>query len=199
MIKAFSSSDSTHELHIYTEEGHFIGTSNLRNVGNKYLEVDGPVARRGYGKHLYDFMAMYARENNKKIISSMDGDTREGGVKNWQRIYNDSSFNKEIIPEEYRLSLYEWTNEEETPFLFHASCLEPSSVYLDNKLDNSDVTHFLKFSELKEKYNDVFGITYNSKNNEWIEDEYPASAMKLNELFKESNKLTIKTRNKLKN
>ena len=179
IIKAFKSGDVIHEMHVFTKEGDFIASSNLKEAGNGFLEVDGPCSRRGFGKYLYDFLAMYAHKEGKSIISAMDGDTRSGAIRNWERIFNDSKFEKKEIPEEMRYGILEDFTKEEVPFLFVGSSLKPDKVYEESILDNDDVSHFLRFHELKDKYKEVFGITYDNDCNKWIDEEYPVNKKEL--------------------
>ena len=66
LIKAFESHTGFHEIHVFTDKNDFLAFANLREVEG-YLEVDGPLARKGFGRYLYDFLAMYAHENEKNI------------------------------------------------------------------------------------------------------------------------------------
>ena len=195
VIKAFESSENKHEIYILTNKGDFIGSTYLNDI-NGFMEIDGPVARRGYGKYLFDFSAMYAEELGKKIMSAIDGDTRGGALRQWERLYKEKSVKKVLIPEHLREELYEFTNIEEAPELFYASSIQPSELYLKSKLDNKDVSHFMWFADLKEKYKDVFGTTYQLDCNKWIDEEFPLSQNVLDEVFSESTKKTIK--NKIK-
>lgn len=193
VIKAFESSENKHEIYILTNKGDFIGSTYLNDI-NGFMEIDGPVARRGYGKYLYDFSAMYADELGKKIMSAIDGDTRGGALRQWERLYKDNNTKKELIPEELREELMDYTNIDETPELFYASSMKPSELYLKSKLDNNDISHFMWFADLKEKYKDVFGTTYQLDCNKWIDEEFPVSRKLINELFNENSSLKIKNK-----
>ena len=166
----------------------------MKNVGNKYLEVDSVVARKGYGKHLYNFIAMYAHENNKLIISAMDGDTRTGALRNWERISKDNSFNHENLSDDFRELVLEETTKEDAPYLFIASNLKPCPIYTAAKLDNEDVSHFLKFRTIKEKYSEIFATAYHKDSTDWIDTDFPIDRSIIDKLFiqnKSSKKLKI--------
>jgi hypothetical protein len=193
ILKIHKISDKTHEIYMYTQSGEFLASSNLVEANKELLEIDRPVARKGFGEYLYDFMAMYAYENNKSIMSAIDGDTREGAIKNWKRMFKDSSFEKTKIPNKYREEVLEDQDPDDIPFLLYSSKIKPNQIYKSAKLNNNDVSHYLQFKEVKVKYKEVFGITYNNnKGNKWINEEYPVNTVKMHELFsikKINNKL----------
>lgn len=195
-IKAFKSSDNRHEIYIYTDNGDFIASSYMKEVDN-YFSVDGSLARKGYGKHLYNFMAMYAYENDKHLISDMEGDCRSGALKNWQRMYENKNYQKKKVESEYRIGI-EWTNEEETPYLFHGIKIKPNDFYLKNKLDNEDVSHFLKFAKYKENFSDLFGIVYDDDNNDFLDQELPINRFKIDKMLKSEPELEQKRKKTLK-
>ena len=195
-IKAFKSSDKRHEIYIYTDNGDFIASSYMKEVDN-YFSVDGSLARKGYGKHLYNFMAMYAYENDKHLISDMEGDCRSGALKNWQRMYENKNYQKKKVEPEYRVGI-EWTEEEETPFLFYGIKIKPNDFYLKNKLDNEDVSHFLQFAKYKENFQDLFGIVYDDDNNDFLDQELPINRFKIDKILKSEPELKQKTKKTLK-
>ena len=193
-IKVFKSDQHTHEIYIYTANGDFIASSHMKEVDN-YLSVDGTLARKGYGKHLYNFMAMYAYENDKYLISDMEGDCRGGALKNWQRMYENKNYQKKEVEPEYR-DYIDWTNEEETPYLFHGIKIKPNNFYLKNKLDNEDVAHFLEFAQYKENFKDFFGIAYDNDSNEFLDKEYPINRFKIDKIL--NSEPEVKTKKALK-
>lgn len=195
-IKAFKSSDKRHEIYIYTDNGDFIASSYMKEVDN-YFSVDGSLARKGYGKHLYNFMAMYAYENDKHLISDMEGDCRSGALKNWQRMYENKNYQKKKVESEYRVGI-EWTDEEETPFLFYGIKIKPNDFYLKNKLDNEDVSHFLQFAKYKENFQDLFGIVYDDDNNDFLDQELPINRFKIDKILKSEPELEQKRKKTLK-
>ena len=195
-IKAFKSSDKRHEIYIYTDNGDFIASSYMKEVDN-YFSVDGSLARKGYGKHLYNFMAMYAYENDKHLISDMEGDCRSGALKNWQRMYENKNYQKKKVESEYRVGI-EWTDEEETPFLFYGIKIKPNDFYLKNKLDNEDVSHFLQFAKYKENFQDLFGIVYDDDNNDFLDQELPINRFKIDKMLKSEPELEQKRKKTLK-
>lgn len=195
-IKAFKSGTNRHEIYIYTNNGDFIASSHIQEIDN-YFAVDGSLARKGYGKHLYNFMAMYAYENDKYLISDMEGDCRSGALKNWQRMYENKNYQKKEIESEYRKSL-DWTNKEETPFLFHGIKIKPNEFYLKNKLDNEDVTHFLEFTKYKESFQDFFGIAYDNDSNDFLDKDYPLNRFKIDKILNSEPELEQKIKKTLK-
>lgn len=168
----------------------------MKEVDN-YFSVDGSLARKGYGKHLYNFMAMYAYENDKHLISDMEGDCRSGALKNWQRMYENKNYKKKKVESEYRVGI-EWTDEEETPFLFYGIKIKPNDFYLKNKLDNEDVSHFLQFAKYKENFQDLFGIVYDDDNNDFLDKELPINRFKIDKMLKSEPELEQKRKKTLK-
>lgn len=195
-IKAFKSSDNRHEIYIYTDNGDFIASSYMKEVDN-YFSVDGSLARKGYGKHLYNFMAMYAYENNKHLISDMEGDCRSGALKNWQRMYENKNYQKKKVECKYRSGI-EWTNEDEVPYLFYGIKIKPNNFYLKNKLDNEDISHFLKFAKYKENFSDLFGIVYDDDNNDFLDKEIPINRFKIDKILNSEPELEQKIKKPLK-
>lgn len=182
LIKAHKSSTQRHDVYIFTDDGNFVANGSMKEHSGKYLEVDSCVARSGFGKYLYDFMAMYAHEQGMKTMSAMDGDTREAAMNHWYRMLNDSSFEKEELSEDFRYQI-DFTNKEDDPVFFTAFSKKPNDVYKKYKKANETPEDFIIFSKLKNKYKDLFYKSYELDSNKWIDDEHPISTFQLTKLL----------------
>ena len=182
-LKVFTASEDYFKLFIYSDKGDFIarGAMKLQDDG-EILAVTDTLARRNFGSYLYDFMAMFAHERGLKVTCDMEGNSRVGAIKNWQRMYNDSSFNRVILDEYYKPYI-EWTTVEDDPFYFTAFSKAPSDLYLSLKTDDNidDLFH----SVIKHFEDDELdGISYQNDCNKWMDDEFPIDREKLAILLK---------------
>jgi hypothetical protein len=195
LIKAHKSSEQRHDIYIFTDDGNFVANGSMKEHDGKYLEVDSTVARSGFGKYLYDFITMYAHEQNMKAMSTMDGSTREAAMKHWHRMLNDSSFEKEELSEDFRYQI-DFTTKEDEPVFFSAFSKKPNDVYMKYKKSNETPEDFIIFSKLKNKYEDLFYRSYELDCNKWIDDEYPISTFQLHKIInnEKNNKAHIKNK-----
>lgn len=163
-----SECDKRVNVFLFDNNHNFYGCGRLKEISSELLELVSVVARKGYGKQLYDNMLMYSNEKNKYMCSSRDGDTREGSLSRWNKIYNDNNIERIEISEDYLDEIYEFTDKEESPVLFFAYNKKIDSSYNPNyKVEDKKIIKYVELSE------DIFSSCYENEDNGIIDKYYP--------------------------
>lgn len=177
----------------------FLGEVGILPLNDEIIQLDHPVARPTFGLFMYQMAAMFAKQENKHICLTRDGDIREEAVNPMKKIWSNvgnkiSSIN---VPEEYNDEFYDFTDENEFPVFFEAFQIEETDAFkqsiriLESKEDSTIPKDILN------EWNEFFRDAYENSN-EFIKTEYElAKPLDLSEFL--SFKPKIKARqNRLK-
>lgn len=176
-------------LNLYNEED-FLGSIGL-NEQEDYYSINYSISRKNYEKFLYDFVLMYAYENDKYIMV-----TEENNIKN--TCYNEylrrrtSNMQKVKLPQKYKEKI-NLTNQEYNPELLYAYKLKATNFYRNIIVKKDNVENILKMKKLYNKYKKIINSYYEYKDNSWINEEYPlkedCKSLFFGHLFDESYKM----------
>ncbi len=177
-------------LMIYSPLKDFLGSVELSRLNSSQtVQVDGPVARKGFGKVLMEAALMHVTQQGYMLASVRDGDNRPELSKQFKRIYQgDYGGKRTPLPECQNLEIEDFTNAEDDPALFFGYKLEPSNTFLKIKVDISEPENAVFFEHMKEKYKEVFFVSYDTGSTQWIDEDYP-----LNRHFENAYLKTNKT------
>lgn len=171
-----------------SDNNEFIGKCYLKRIDDNILEVSSTIARKTYGKSLYQAAAMIAKSENSFIVSDRTGDTRESAMANWDKFENNEYKSNKILLDEHFSDLIDFTCIEDDPVYFHGYNMEESKTF---KKSYSKVKEF-SFPEESIKVWDEFYITgYELEDTSFIDEDYPLT-------IKESNSLEEKEKPKRK-
>lgn len=171
------------KLLIYNEEKihenlttfDFIGDAYLKETLDKnVLEVHAPVARPKFGNLLYQTLGILANKNNQFICSSRDGDTRSAALNLWKNLWQNvgDKVSSVSLDENLCSDIYEFTDEDESPFLFQAFKVKTNEAFdasferKESMADSNVPSVYLK------EWNDFFSISYENDSNKFIDKEY---------------------------
>jgi hypothetical protein len=179
ILISFISEDNYTFAKLYTKDGDFLASANLKSV-DSFLELKSIVARKGFATYIINFMAMYAHQNNRYLVSDLEGDSREAVLVHFERLHNDITTSKKQLPEELTSDFYEFTTPEESDFLFYGFSIEPTKFFTEHAIfTNTELT-----KKLIIKYQDIFCISYDNDSSDWIDIDYPIdNIIYHNELF----------------
>lgn len=155
-------------IFLFDKSDNFFGFASLVKIDEDLMEVKSIVARKGYGKVLYENMLMYGNEKECFICSSRDGDTRENSLKRWNQIYEDESLNKKLIDEEHLEEIFEFADIDTEPVFFYGYNKKITSDYNPQyKISDKE------FNRLHKKSTEIFSICYENEDNSIIDKHYP--------------------------
>lgn len=179
IIISFISEDNYTLTKLYTKNGDFLASASMKSV-DSFLELKSIVARKGFATYIINFMAMYAQQNNKFLVSDLEGDSREAVLVHFERLYNDITTTHKQIPEDLSECFLEFTTPEESEFLFKGFSLIPTTFFTDHAI----FTETVLTKKLDITYQDVFCISYDNDSSDWIDTDYPIdNVFYHNELF----------------
>jgi hypothetical protein len=165
---SFISEDNYTLTKLYTKNGDFLASASMKSV-DSFLELKSIVARKGFAIYIINFIAMFAQQNNKFLVSDLEGDSREAVLVHFERLYNDITTTHKQIPEYLSQDFLEFTTSEESDFLFKGFSLAPTTFFTNHAIFIEN--EFTK--ELNIKYQDVFCISYDNDSSGWIDTDYP--------------------------
>lgn len=171
------------KLLIYNEEKihenlttfDFIGDAHIKETPDEnILEVNAPVARPKFGNLLYQTLGMFAYKNNQFICSSRDGDTRSAALNIWENLWKNigEKVSSVSLDENLCSDIYEFTDEDESPFLFQAFNVKTNEAFDTN----FEIKESMKQSNVPSVYlnewEDFFSISYENDSNKFINEEH---------------------------
>jgi hypothetical protein len=176
---------------IYDDNDNFLARGCLYKLNDEFSTVTGVVARKGFGKMLYETLAMIAHQ--QKIFMCTE---REGGSPNekiwelYKNIYNEKNIIKKPIDDKYSVDYFVLNKKSNYPEQFTGYQLAPSTSFI-NSIVGSTLSR-----ELIDKCKTFFDRAYEKEgmSNDWIDEEYPL--INIQEIKEFVNKKTIKTKNK---
>lgn len=166
-------------LIVYSPLKDFLGSVELARVdGTKTLQLDGPVARIGFGSLLMEAALMYANKDGSFIASVRNGDNRVELSEQFDRMYNGHyGGEKYLLPEcqNDQIKDYKQTSIKSKPSLYYGYDIKASVLFNKMFVDMNVEKESVLFDQVNEKYKAVFYNAYDTEEREWIDDVYPLS------------------------
>lgn len=152
-----------------------MASANLNiDEDRKLMEVGSTVARRNCGKLLYQSLAKYAGLHDCHIMSSRDGDTREGAHRQWNA-FNKGWFdcNKITLPDELNDYILEERDPSDCKPLLNAYQMEPDLLFRNRLVDMSQPKNVKEVEQILNETEDFYGTSYDLDSNKWIDEDHP--------------------------
>jgi hypothetical protein len=178
---------------IYDDNDNFMARGCLYQLDKELSTITGVVARKGFGKILYETLAMVAHQKNIHMCTE-----REGGSPNekiWE-LYKNLHARKDIIrkpiDDKYSMDYFDLTKKDEYPEQFTAYQLKPTKKFVASLV--SEVAS----EDLLNRCKTFFDRAYEKEGmcNNWIDEEYPlVSNQEIKKIT--NNKVSSKRKSKL--
>lgn len=154
----------------------FLGEVIIAPLNEKMLELDAPVARPRFGGFMYQMAGMLAKTEDKHICLTRSADIRDCAMAPMKKIWNNvgEKISSIEVPSEYNDEFYEYTDEDESPFLFEAFQIKETDGFKSSfKVIESD-EHSIIPPKLLKEWNEFFHISYEMDTaNQFINDDHP--------------------------
>lgn len=149
----------------------FLAQAEIKDVSENILELDGPVARPTFGMFLYQMAGMLASQQDKYLCLTRSANFREAASAPFEKIWRNVGKDIEAIdvPEEYNSEYYDFTNEEETPYLFQAFKIKETEAFKNSIKVMEKQEESLVPKNIQKEWDEYFGIAYELDSNKFID------------------------------
>lgn len=155
---------------VYDKNNNFLARGVLCKIDENLYSTSGTVARSGYGKLLYETLAMIAYDNDSYICMEREGGSPNEKVwKIYNDLYNKENIQKIELKEDY-LEFFDMSNKEKNPVPFYAYNLKPTKNFKNSLVSNKRIIEKL-VNESKSYFDRAY--TVEDMSNSWINKELP--------------------------
>lgn len=145
------------KLTLFSKDKDFLGEIRFNVSKNENLIIVNQVyARTGFGKEVYDHLAMYADTLNNTITCTRSGDVRSSAHNHYVRMFNDDKYLKKPLDEAYHSDFEEFTCLEDNPEMYTGYSLKANYEFKHKLKSSNSIENNIRYKDVIEKLNKAF-------------------------------------------